>query len=260
MNKTKIATAFAVILSSFSAPLMAETLDEELERAANELKDISIEELMADEYFNILELDDSVEMIEEPTVTETVKVATTKVEAVEEKNDDSMDVLSFDDIQTETIATNAEDLVFLRYVPEGTRLTVNDSFRILPKKKYIILHEGKRVLKNPQTQADPEKTFCYVELKPSGKARILKSGKQFQVTSTKSTVNDNLITKSYGDYILRTQKIDFRVNNENVRSISCVAAEMFKKGEESPTPLMIKDLKEQTGDIFSIAYPAYEEI
>lgn len=278
MNKTKLTTAVAVILSSVSAPLMADTLDE-LNQAADGLEDISLTDLLSNEDFKMFDLDsdatdeeirasetasvdnnNEVAINEEPVVEDLVITEPKEEKEIKVATKENKPVVFSDKIESKTVATTPEDLVFLRYVPEGTRFTVNKSYIVLPKKKYIILHNGERVLQNPQTKSDPEKNFCYIELKPSGKARILKTGKQLQVTSTISSVNDDRIKKSYGNYILRTQKIDFRVNNESIRSLSCISAKMFKEGEEAPMPLMIKDLKEQTGSVFKIEYPAYEEI
>lgn len=287
MNKTKISAACAAILSTVSAPLMAEaSLEEQLNAAANGLEDISIDELLEGEDISImiLDSDDVIETMpmneEQQTVVATIEKEVEKevveieksiakelekelgnsIAKVDSKSYSEDEDLSFDLTDSDQVEVNSEDLVFLRYIPEGTRFTINKTFNILPKKKYIILHEGERVLKNPQSKADPEKTFCYIELKSSGKARVLRSGKQFSVTSTTSTLNDEKIKKSYGSYILRTQKTDFKVDNKNVKSISCVSANMFKESEKAPTPLMIKDMKQQTGGIFKVDYPAYEEI
>jgi hypothetical protein len=220
----------------------------------NDLDNLGLEETKEEVQTEVNVVADANEMTEEP-VEEVV---------VEETMEDAIEVVPLQDVleteDDEVIATNPEDLTFLRYVPEGTRFTVNKTFKVLPKKKYIIMHEGERVLKNPQTKLDPEKTFCYFHLKPSGKARILKQNRSFVVTNVRANQEDTAVKKSYGDYNLRTYKVDFLLNNPNIVSLSCYSAEMYKKGEDVPVPLLIKDLKEQMGKIIKIDYAAYEEI
>lgn len=292
MNKTKISIVLAGLLASFTSVVNAETINmEELDKISEGIEDTSIDSLM-------LDLDALNETVSSNVTIDDFDLDTTKADAAKEsaekfkeqkevedvkpvkiveeikpiiedemieedtliENQDDLFLTDYNTTNTEVIATNPEDLVFLRYIPEGTRITVNETFKVLPKKKYIILHNGKRVLTTPQTKVDPEKTFCYIELKPSGKARVLREGRQFVVTGNRVTVNDDIINKSYGKFTLRTQKVDFRVDNPNVKSLSCIGAKMFGEGEDAPTPLLIGDLKEQSGGVFGIEYPAYEEI
>lgn len=157
--------------------------------------------------------------------------------------------------------TSSQDYIFLKFVPEGTRFTVNKTYTILPKKRYIIFHNGERVSKSPQTETDLEKNFCFIELKPSGTARVLKAGKQLTVVKTNDSIKEYDINKSYGDYKLRTYEVSYFVNNESIKSFTCYSSQSYIPGKNKiPRPLMIKDLKEQTGGVFTIDFPAYEEI
>lgn len=149
----------------------------------------------------------------------------------------------------------AQDLVFLRNIPEGTRLTVTKDFVILPQNQYVIFHKGERVIQSPiyQNQAS---TFCYIELKPSGKARVIKEDKKFTVVKneTKSflkTLENGTILKIYYSKIY--------VDNKNVNFISCYSGE---KGDSTipQKPLTVKDLRIQSGGAFKLEFPAYEEI
>lgn len=289
MKKTILSTAITLMFSTMSGTVLANddaNWEDLLDEASSDLGNINVEDILESDNFedfgvtndidNIIdekeenlnlnknEVADSSEYIE-TQMEETENFVEDIVEEVEEEpvaNEIEEDIVEVESvIPRETVVTNPEDLNFLRYIPEGTRFTINKTFKVLPKKKYIIMHEGERVLKNPQTKLDPEKTFCYIQLKPSGKARILRQGKKFQVTGVRAKQYDTEVTKSYGDYNLRTYKVDFRVDNPSVVSLSCYSAKMFRVGEdEAPVPLLIKDLKEQMGKIIKIDYAAYEEI
>lgn len=284
MKKSILSTVVTMLLAVTSTNAIAEDGDWEdmLNETSSGLDEINVDDILSSENLDDLGLTNDLENlgleeakekvqpelnviadaneITEESAEEVAVEETIQEEAVEE----AIEVVSLQDAleteENEVIATNPEDLTFLRYVPEGTRFTVNKTFKVLPKKKYIIMHEGERVLKNPQTKLDPEKTFCYFHLKPSGKARILKQNRNFIVTSVRANQEDTAVKKSYGDYNLRTYKVDFLLNNPNVVSLSCYSAEMYKKGEDVPVPLLIKDLKEQMGKIIKIDYAAYEEI
>lgn len=290
MNKTKISIVLAGLLTSFTTMVNAEEINmEELDKISEGIEDTSIDSLMLnldalnDSVTTEVSIDDfdldtsKVEAAKKAAKTQDVVEEVKPVKILEEikpvieddelvlentsmETPDDLFLTDYEDTSENVIATNPEDLVFLRYIPEGTRITVNETFKVLPKKKYIILHNGKRVLTTPQTKVDPEKTFCYIELKPSGKARVLREGRQFVVTGNRVTVNDDVVNKSYGKFTLRTQKVDFRVDNPNVKSLSCISAKYFGEGDDAPTPLLIGDLKEQSGGVFGIEYPAYEEI
>jgi len=149
----------------------------------------------------------------------------------------------------------AQDLVFLRNIPEGTRLTVTKDFIILPQNKSVIFYKGERVIQSPiyQNQAS---TFCYIELKPSGKARVLKENKQFVVT--KNDTKSFIKTLETGEN-LKIYYSKIFVDNKSVNFISCYSGE---KGTTTipQKPLTVKDLREQTGGAFKLEFPAYEEI
>lgn len=150
----------------------------------------------------------------------------------------------------------AMDLIFLRNIPEGTRLTVNRDFNILPQNKYIIFHNGERVIESPLYK-NPLTTFCYIELQPSGKARVLREGKQLIVTKNITTSSEikNDGEEWRGKIKLYESKIF--VDNENIKWVSCYSASLDK---QSKKPLSIQDLREQTNGAFKIEFPAYEEI
>ena len=150
----------------------------------------------------------------------------------------------------------ALDLIFLRNVPEGTRLTVNKDYNVLPLNKYIIFHNGERIIESPLYQ-NPLTTFCYIELNPSGKARVLREGKQLTVTKniTKSSELQNKGEEWRGKIKVYESK-NF-VDNENMKWISCYSASLETKNKK---PLAIKDLREQTNGAFKVEFPAYEEI
>lgn len=287
MKKSILSTVVTMLLAVTSTNAIAEDGDWEdmLNETSSGLDEINVDDILSSENLDDLGLTNDLENLGleeakekfQPALNviadanEVTEVAEEPIEEVaveetivEEAVEEAIEVVSLQDAleteENEVIATNPEDLTFLRYVPEGTRFTVNKTFKVLPKKKYIIMHEGERVLKNPQTKLDPEKTFCYFHLKPSGKARILKQNRNFIVTNVRANQEDTAVKKSYGDYNLRTYKVDFLLNNPNVVSLSCYSAEMYKKGEEVPVPLLIKDLKEQMGKIIKIDYAAYEEI
>tara|TARA_Y100001960_G_scaffold334141_1_gene445766 strand:+ start:60322 stop:61185 length:864 start_codon:yes stop_codon:yes gene_type:complete len=287
MKKSILSTVVTMLLAVTSTNAIAEDGDWEdmLNETSSGLDEINVDDILSSENLDDLDLTNDLENLgleeaKEEVQTELNVIADTNqiTEAIEEPAKEiaieetikeetakeAIEVVSLQDAleaeENEVIATNPEDLTFLRYVPEGTRFTVNKTFKVLPKKKYIIMHEGERVLKNPQTKLDPEKTFCYFHLKPSGKARILKQNRNFIVTNVRANQEDTAVKKSYGDYNLRTYKVDFLLNNPNVVSLSCYSAEMYKKGEDAPVPLLIKDLKEQMGKIIKIDYAAYEEI
>lgn len=148
------------------------------------------------------------------------------------------------------------DVVFLRNVPEGTRFTVNKDFVILPLHRYVIFHEGDVVVKSPQHE-NALTTFCYFELEPSGKARILKEGRKLTVvkntTTSKTYRNKNETWR--GDIKVFESKL--HIDNPHLKTVSCYSA---STSDLNKTPLRIKDLREQTGNALSVEFPAYEEI
>jgi len=280
MKKSILSTVVTMLLAVTSTNAIAEdgNWEDMLNETSSGLDEINVDDILSSENLDDLGLTSDLENLGLEETKEEIKpepnLVASSIEKTEEPKEepiveedsvkDAIEVVSIQESleieDKETIAANPEDLTFLRYVPEGTRFTVNKTFKVLPKKKYIIMHEGERVLKNPQTKLDPEKTFCYFHLKPSGKARILKQNRSFVVTNVRANQQDTAVKKSYGDYNLRTYKVDFLLNNPNIVSLSCYSAEMYKSGEDVPVPLLIKDLKEQMGKIIKIDYAAYEEI
>lgn len=148
------------------------------------------------------------------------------------------------------------DVVFMRNIPEGTRFTINKDFVILPLHRFVIFHEGQVVVKSPQHD-NPLTTFCYFELQPSGKARILREGRKLTVVKNETTSKTyRSKTESWrGDIKVFESKL--HIDNPHLKSISCYSA---STADLNKTPLRIKDLREQTGYSLSLEFPAYEEI
>lgn len=279
MKKNILSTTIALLLSVSASSVVAETSDWEKELDAMsigaEVDNIDIEGIGIDDIDMgsiLMDLDDNTEELNhaenielglesnEPIVEdkETVEIVKKEVAPIEFSEPEGIKELTE---HKPSEMTSSKDYVFLKFVPEGTRLTVGSTYKILPKKRYIIFHNGERVPESPQKKNDLEKTFCFIELKPSGTARVLKEGKQLTVTKTKSTVYDHDIKKSYGDYKLRTHEVSFEVDNPSIKSLTCYSAQSYMPGsDKTPRPLMIKDLREQSGDVFTIDFPAYEEI
>lgn len=152
--------------------------------------------------------------------------------------------------------SGALDRIFLRNIPEGTRLTVNKDYNVLPQSKYIIFHNGERVIESPLYK-NPLTTFCYIELAPSGKARVLRKDKQLIVTKNITTSSE---IKNEGEEWRGTIKLyesKIFVDNDNIKWISCYSASLEKQNKK---PLAVQDLREQTNSAFKIEFPAYEEI
>jgi hypothetical protein len=149
----------------------------------------------------------------------------------------------------------AQDIVFMRNIPEGTRFTVTKDFTILPLNRYVIFHNGEKVIESPLYK-NPTTTFCYIELKASGKARILKTGRQFAVTKNETTTS-TLVSKNGGNEKFKIYQSKIFVDNDQIKWISCYAS---FADTDSRAPLSIKDLRIQTNGAFKIEFPAYEEI
>lgn len=276
MKKTLLSTTIAVVLSFTGAISNAnDSIDWEKELDAMSEKYADIDMEMGD-ISALLGTDES-ELVEEQLVekkvepkkevkvveetvavkAEVVKEAEPVVEFVEEQVKEEPAPVK----RNKEVMADETDFVFLRNIPEGTRLTVGKTYTVLPKKRFIIFSNGERVLKAPQSMENPEGRFCFIELVNSGSARILNSGKQFIITQNKTEVKEYDLKKSYGDYALRTYKTTFGVDNKNVRNITCYAAESYQKGSDAvPRPLTLKDLRTQTGGVFKVEFPAYEEI
>ncbi len=151
----------------------------------------------------------------------------------------------------------SQDVVFLRNIPEGTRITMNKEFIILPQNKFIIFHNGKRVIESP-IKSNPTTAFCFIELKPSGKARVIKEGKQFTVTKN-VTENNVLVNKDNPDEKLKMYQTKLIVDNENIKWISCYSSVKVQDSDQLK-PLTVKDLRVHSDTSFKLEFPAYEEI
>lgn len=153
----------------------------------------------------------------------------------------------------------SQDVIFLRNIPEGTKITVTKEFIILPQNKFIIFHEGKRTIENPLAK-NPVNTFCYLELKPSGKARVIKEGKELIVTKNITEVmtlqnKDDVSEKDK----LKTYETRLSVDNKSIKWITCYSAINLKDSSKSK-PLTVKDLRYHSNGSFKLEFPAYEEI
>lgn len=273
MKKTLLSTTIAVVLSFTGALSNAnDSIDweKELDAMSEKYADIDMEmgdisALLGTDESELIE-NNPVEKKIEPKnevkiVEETVAVKAKEVKEADPVVEVKTKKESAPVKRNKKVMADETDFVFLRNIPEGTRLTVGKTYTVLPKKKFIIFSNGERVLKAPQSMENPEGRFCFIELVNSGSARILNAGKQFTITQNKTEVKEYDLKKSYGDYALRTYKTTFGVDNKNVRNITCYAAESYQKDSDSvPRPLTLKDLRTQTGGVFKVEFPAYEEI
>ena len=267
MKKTLLSTNIAVILSLASATAFAEMEDweKELGDLSNLSDDFEILNLDDSEGFENLSLDFDSDTVETAAID---KVNSMKNEVVLENSSKKSETgvvetnVTVSEIKADkNVMVDETDFIFLRNIPEGTRLVVQSSYKVLPKKRFIILSDGERRLQSPQTMENLEAQFCFFELINSGKARILKKGTPLVVTSNKTEVKEFELNKSYGNYILRTHQTVFNIDNKNVKNFTCYSASKYQKGvDKSPKPLTLKDLKETTGEIFKISFPAYEEL
>lgn len=151
----------------------------------------------------------------------------------------------------------SQDVIFLRNIPEGTRITINKEFVILPQNKFIIFHEGKRIIENPLS-TNPVNSFCYLELKPSGKARVIKEGKVLTVIKNNSEVM-TLKNKDDEEEILKTYETKLSVDNKSIKWITCYSASKLIDSDKVK-PLTVKDLRTHSNGSFKLEFPAYEEI
>lgn len=148
------------------------------------------------------------------------------------------------------------DSVFMKNLPEGTKFTAKEDFIILPKRKFIIFSNGSRVIESPQV-SNPLTTFCYVELNPSGRARILKEGKEIIVIKNETTESIYENPKEAWRGRIKVYHSKLYTDNQSIKYISCYSAYPEQK---EVLPLTVKDFKTQTGNSFKIEFPAYEEI
>lgn len=240
-------TTLALSISS----TYANTKNTELKEANDFLKNLSAENTSTDEDNSLDDLEKEFANLESSITGDDVLVGKVKdgkidVKEVEETPDDQA---VNDNDQA------AQDMVFLKNIPEGTRLTMTKDFIILPQNQYVIFYNGERVIQSPIYQ-DQATTFCYIELKQSGKARVIKNGKQFTVT--KNETKSFLKTLDQGGN-LKVYYSKIFVDNKSINFISCYSAEK-SMGTIPKAPLTVKDMREQTGGSFKLEFPAYEEI
>lgn len=240
-------TTLALSISS----TYADTKNTELKEANDFLKNLSAENTSTDEDNSLDDLEKEFANLESSITGDDVLVGKVKdgkidVKEVEETPDDQA---VNDNDQA------AQDMVFLKNIPEGTRLTMTKDFIILPQNQYVIFYNGERVIQSPIYQ-DQATTFCYIELKQSGKARVIKNGKQFTVT--KNETKSFLKTLDQGGN-LKVYYSKIFVDNKSINFISCYSAEK-SMGTIPKAPLTVKDMREQTGGSFKLEFPAYEEI
>lgn len=240
-------TTLALSISS----TYADTKNTELKEANDFLKNLSAENTSTDEDNSLDDLEKEFANLESSITGDDVLVGKVKdgkidVKEVEETPDDQA---VNDNDQA------AQDMVFLKNIPEGTRLTMTKDFIILPQNQYVIFYNGERVIQSPIYQ-DQASTFCYIELKQSGKARVIKNGKQFTVT--KNETKSFLKTLDQGGN-LKVYYSKIFVDNKSINFISCYSAEK-SMGTIPKAPLTVKDMREQTGGAFKLEFPAYEEI
>ncbi len=178
---------------------------------------------------------------------------------VNKVNDEKIEISETNEVPDNQLVNDndqaAQDMVFLKNIPEGTRLTITKDFIILPQNQYVIFHNGERVIQSPIYQ-NQESSFCYIELKPSGKARVIKNAKQFVVTKNETK---SLIKTLESGENLKVYYSKIFVDNQSVNFISCYSAEK-SRGTTPKLPLTVKDMREQTGGAFKLEFPAYEEI
>lgn len=148
------------------------------------------------------------------------------------------------------------DGIFMKNLPEGTKFTAKKDFVVLPKRNFIIFSNGERVIESPQ-KANPLTTFCYIELNPSGRARILKEDKEIVVT--KNEIIESIYENPQEAWRGRIKVYESKLytDNPSIKYFSCYSAYPENK---SNIPLTLKDFNTQTGNSFKIDFPAYEEI
>lgn len=150
---------------------------------------------------------------------------------------------------------SAQDVVFLRNIPEGTKITVTQPLNLLPLNKYIIFHNGKRVIESPLYET-PNTTFCYMELVDSGRSRRISPGREYIVTKNETT-SSVLVSKDNPEEKFKVYQSKLYLNHEQIRWLACYSS----YNERDPkAPLSIKDLRLQTNGAFKIEFPAYEEL
>lgn len=250
--KIKILSIAAITTLALSiSSTYANTKNTELKEANDFLKSLSAENTSTSEDNSLDDLEKEFANLESSITGNDVLVGKVK--------DGKIDVKEVDETPDDQAVNDndqaAQDMVFLKNIPEGTRLTMTKDFIILPQNQYVIFYNGERVIQSPIYQ-DQATTFCYIELKQSGKARVIKNGKQFTVT--KNETKSFLKTLDQGGN-LKVYYSKIFVDNKSVNFISCYSAEK-SMGTIPKAPLTVKDMREQTGGAFKLEFPAYEEI
>lgn len=147
------------------------------------------------------------------------------------------------------------ELIFLNNLPIGTKIIFNKDFIVLPKQDSIIIKDGKIILDKPDVRQSLN-SYCSVELRKSGRARVIKAGRDFIVVKNVSDVKKITFADPEKEQ-LKIQKQIINVENEHIKNIYCVASSPLK---DEKLPLMIYDLYKETDNAVTLAFPAYEEI
>lgn len=147
------------------------------------------------------------------------------------------------------------ELIFLNNLPIGTKIIFNKDFIVLPKQDSIIIKDGKIILDKPDVRQSLN-SYCSVELRKSGRARVIKAGRDFIVVKNSSDVKKITFADPEKEP-LKIQKQIINVENEHIKNIYCVASSPLK---DEKLPLMIYDLYKETDNAVTLAFPAYEEI
>ena len=147
------------------------------------------------------------------------------------------------------------ELIFLNNLPIGTKIIFNKDFIVLPKQDSIIIKDGKIILDKPDVRQSLN-SYCSVELRKSGRARVIKAGRDFIVVKNVSDVKKITFADPEKEP-LKIQKQIINVENEHIKNIYCVASSPLK---DEKLPLMIYDLYKETDNAVTLAFPAYEEI
>lgn len=150
---------------------------------------------------------------------------------------------------------NDSELIFLNNLPVGTKLTFNSDYIVLPKADSIIIQDGVTLLNTPDLLEAPT-SYCTIDLKKSGRARVIKAGREFILVKNASDVK-KVSNNSFINGPLKIQKQIMWVDNEHIKNITCNSSSYVS---DNKLPIMIYDLYKQTGGNITVSFPAFEEI
>lgn len=166
-----------------------------------------------------------------------------------------------DELKNEILSKNRIDsykdseLIFLNNLPVGTKLIFKKDYVVLPKTNSIIIQNGIVVLDKPDIRATPS-SYCSIQLTNSGRARVIKEGRDFIIVKNQSNVKKvSNINLEKGP--MKIQKQTIWVNNDHIKNISCFASSYMS---DEKLPIMIYDLYKETDRNIMVAFPAFEEI